>query len=121
MTRYVSRVAVYDAVNEAVCDCISWDGSSYSTCEEYVASTAGAEKCGYSEYYDAYLKRNVFWPDVEDYISLVFQVTLAKSVALNAIELVAPAISTPTVRYTRVSLKGLSLELPLGWSWLNCF
>ena len=82
MTRYAGRVTYYDAVNEAVCDCISYDGSSYSTCEQFVASIAGAEKCGYSEYYDAYLKRNVFWPDVEDYISLVFQVALAIYIAL---------------------------------------
>ena len=42
--------------------------SSFSTCEEYVASEEGAEKCGYSERYRTYLKRNVFWPDVDDYI-----------------------------------------------------
>ena len=61
-------VRFYDVVNEAVCGCITWPGSEFSSCEEYVASEEGAEKCGYSERYRTFLKRNVFWPDVDDYI-----------------------------------------------------
>ena len=61
----------YDVVNEAICDCVGWPGSPYANCEEYMTSEEGAvEKCGFSERYNTYLKRNVFWPDVEDYIGL---------------------------------------------------
>ena len=83
MTRYNGSITVYDVVNEAVCDCISWDGSKFSTCEEYVATDDGATKCGYSDLYNAYLKRNVFWPDVPDYIGLSFQT--AATIDPNAI------------------------------------
>merc|ERR1711988_529312 len=79
MNRYGSRIVYYDVVNEAVCDCISWTGSKYATCADYVATDSGAEKCGYSTKYNAYLKRNVFWPDVEDYIGLSF--TTAREVS----------------------------------------
>jgi len=82
MNRYAGRITYYDVVNEAVCDCISWTGSKYTTCEEYIATEAGAEKCGYSTKYNAYLKRNVFWPDIEDYIGLSF--TTAREVDSTA-------------------------------------
>merc|ERR1712117_334187 len=70
MTKYKGQVNYVDVVNEAICDCVSYAGSKFTTCEEFIATEDGAEKCGYSERYQAYLKRNVFWPDVEDYISL---------------------------------------------------
>jgi len=73
MTRYRGRVHVYDVVNEAVCDCVSWDNSKFATCEEYVATESGARKCGYSKRYGTYLKINVFWPIVDDYIGLSFR------------------------------------------------
>ena len=47
VTHYKGRVKYYDVVNEAVCGCITWPGSGFSSCEEYVASEEGAEKCGY--------------------------------------------------------------------------
>ena len=72
MTRYNGQIKYFDVVNEAVCDCVSYPGSRFTTCEEYIVTEDGAEKCGYSERYQTYLKRNVFWPDVEDYISLSF-------------------------------------------------
>ena len=42
-------VKYYDVVNEAVCGCITWPGSSFSSCAEYVASEEGKEKCGYRD------------------------------------------------------------------------
>ena len=39
------------------------------------ASTAN-EKCGWSERYGVYLKRNVYWPDLPDYID--YAINLAK-------------------------------------------
>lgn len=73
MTRYKGQTKYYDVVNEAVCNCI-WRDSKLTTCEEYIATETGAEKCGYSERYQTYLSKNVFWPDVEDYISLSFNI-----------------------------------------------
>ena len=73
MTRYKGQTKYYDVVNEAVCNCI-WRDSKFTTCEEYMATENGFEKCGYSERYQTYLSKNVFWPDVEDYISLSFNI-----------------------------------------------
>ena len=77
VTRYKGQTKYYDVVNEALCDCVhrSADANSKpSTCEDYFATDETAkEKCGWSERYQAYLKKNVFWPDVEDYISLSFE------------------------------------------------
>ena len=70
VTHYKGKVKYYDVVNEAICGCITWPGSSFSTCEDYVASEEGAEKCGYSERYNTYLKKTVFWPDVDDFIGV---------------------------------------------------
>ena len=73
MTRYKGQTKYYDVVNEAVCNCI-WRDSKLTTCEEYMATENGVEKCGWSERYQTYLSKNVFWPDVEDYISLSFNI-----------------------------------------------
>ena len=72
MTKYNGQIKYFDVVNEAICDCVSYPGSRFTTCEEFIVTEDGANKCGYSERYQTYLKRNVFWPDVEDYISLSF-------------------------------------------------
>ena len=72
MTRYKGQTKYVDVVNEAVCNCI-WRDSKYTTCEEFMATENGVEKCGWSERYQTYLNKNVFWPDVEDYISLSFK------------------------------------------------
>lgn len=74
MTRYKGRVAAYDVVNEAVCDCVSFADSRFKSCEEFVATTDGAAQCGYSSLYNTYLKKNVFWPDIKDYIGLSFRI-----------------------------------------------
>ena len=73
MTRYKGQTKYVDVVNEAVCNCI-WRDSQLTTCEEYIATETGAEKCGWSERYQTYLSKNVYWPDVEDYISLSFNI-----------------------------------------------
>ena len=70
---YAGRMAAWDVVNEAVCDC--W--FSYSSCEEFVADHP--DRCGksdrYSGEYDVYLKKNIYWPDMPDYISRAFEQT----------------------------------------------
>lgn len=67
---YNGSVDAWDVVNEALCDCTPM---TYATCADYMdrASTAST-KCGYSERYGVYLKRNVYWPDLPDYIELAF-------------------------------------------------
>mmetsp|Transcript_15347 Transcript_15347/g.31617 ORF Transcript_15347/g.31617 Transcript_15347/m.31617 type:complete len:828 (-) Transcript_15347:29-2512(-) len=70
---YAGRLAAWDVVNEAVCDC--W--FSYSSCEDFVADHP--DRCGksdrYSGEYDVYLKKNIYWPDMPDYISRAFEQT----------------------------------------------
>lgn len=70
---YAGRMAAWDVVNEAVCDC--W--FSYSGCEAFVADHP--DRCGKSERYsgefDVYLKKNIYWPDMPDYISRAFEQT----------------------------------------------
>ncbi|GMH78349.1 hypothetical protein TL16_g07765, partial [Triparma laevis f. inornata] len=68
---YAGRLAAWDVVNEAVCDC--W--LSFDSCEEFVA--ANPDNCGKSDRYsgaeyDVYLKKNIYWPDMPDYISQAF-------------------------------------------------
>jgi GH35 family endo-1,4-beta-xylanase len=68
---YRGRVAAWDVVNEAVCDC--W--LSYANCELFVAKRP--DLCGLSELYSSnaikvYLKRNIYWPDLPDYIGRTF-------------------------------------------------
>ena len=46
---------------------------NYETCEDYMAGSSTAdEKCGWSERYQVYLKKNVYWPDIPDYIDYSF-------------------------------------------------
>lgn len=71
---YAGRLAAWDVVNEAVCDC--W--LSFASCDEFVA--ANPDRCGLSELYSSdeinvYLKKNIYWPDMPDYISVAFEET----------------------------------------------
>ena len=68
--RYNNTMAAWDVVNEALCDC---NPLQYETCADYFAGASAANtKCGWSERYGVYLKRNVFWPDLPDYIDFAF-------------------------------------------------
>jgi endo-1,4-beta-xylanase len=74
---YNTRLAAWDVVNEAVCDC--W--LSFEDCEAFAA--ANPDKCGVSELYSdmseggikVYLKKNIYWPDMPDYIGVAFEET----------------------------------------------
>ena len=71
---YAGRLAAWDVVNEAICDC--W--LSFASCAEFVA--ANPDKCGKSDRYsgdeyDVYLKKNIYWPDMPNYISVAFEET----------------------------------------------
>jgi endo-1,4-beta-xylanase len=65
-TRYKGKVQAWDVVNEAVCD-----------------GNAESENCGWSDRYNTFVKRHVWWPDVEDYIDLAFNI--AKEVDPDAV------------------------------------
>ena len=41
-----------------------------------IGSSTADEKCGWSERYQVYLKKNVYWPDIPDYID--YSLNLAK-------------------------------------------
>ena len=53
MTLFKGRVTYYDVVNEALCDCVGIS-TNYGTCEEYMNTQNGPEKCGYSEKYQVW-------------------------------------------------------------------
>lgn len=56
---YNGTMAAWDVVNEAICDCTPM---TFATCADYMAgSSVASSKCGYSELYGVYLKKNVYW------------------------------------------------------------
>ena len=75
-TRYNGSTAAWDVVNEALCDC-TYDGASWDTCEGFFEARPvnAAAKCGYESRYGVYLKRNVYWPDIPNYIEIALNTT----------------------------------------------